>query len=117
MSCDAVLFGGSIDELLQAREAASKAILEFTGADEGVIAPPLLASDLLLYPYQLYKLRLAGADDVNLTTIVGALPVVRMISSLVVYLTKIAATAKMQIIVSVTSEVQIESISNLGREV
>ena len=44
MNCDAVLFGGSIDELLQAREAASKAILEFTGADEGVIAPPLLAS-------------------------------------------------------------------------
>ena len=73
MNCDAVLFGGSIDELLQAREAASKAILEFTGADEGVIAPPLLASDLLLYPYQLYKLRLAGADAVNLTTIVGAL--------------------------------------------
>jgi indole-3-glycerol phosphate synthase len=108
VNCDSVLFGGSIDELLQAREAASKAILDFTGADEGVIAPPLLASDLLLYPYQLYKLRLAGADAVNL--IAGALA-----SKDLLYLSKIAASLKMQIIASVTSEVQIESISKLGK--
>ena len=107
LNCDAVLFGGTIDELLEAREASSKAILDSAGAEDGVIPPPILASDLLLYPYQLYKLRLAGADAVNL--IVGALA-----DKDLLYLSKIAASLKMQIVASVTSEVQIDSINNLG---
>ena len=91
--------------------------------DEGVIAPPLLASlhfwHLIYFCILTSYINCAWREPTLLTLLLllGPLPVVRMISSFVVYLTKIAATAKMQIIVSVTSEVQIESISNLGREV
>lgn len=53
------------------------------------------------------KLRLAGADAVNL--IVGALT-----SKDLLYLTKIASTLKMQIIASVTSEPQINWLTKLS---
>jgi len=65
-----------------------------------------LASDLLLYPYQLYKLRLAGADAVTL--VVGALE-----SKDLLYLTKIASTSQLQVVASVTSEVQIDMLTKL----
>merc|ERR1719223_1644213 len=97
-----------MEDISTVREKASSFLLESAAAEDGVIPPPILASDLLLYPYQLYKLRLAGADAVNL--VVGALATKDLL-----YLTKIAASLKMQIIASVTSEVQIESISKLGK--
>jgi len=107
VNCDGVLFGGSIDDITLAREVSSKSVLESAAAETGVVAPPVLASDLILYPYQLYKLRLAGADAVNL--IVGALT-----SKDLLYLTKIASTLKMQIIASVTSEPQINWLTKLS---
>jgi len=53
VNCDGVLFGGSIDDITLAREVSSKSVLESAAADKGVVAPPVLASDLILYPYQL----------------------------------------------------------------
>ena len=71
-----------------------------------MVVPPVLASDLLLYPYQLYKLRLAGADAVNL--VAGALA-----RKDLVYLTKIASSLQLQTLISVTSHVQIRSLMDL----
>lgn len=107
INSDQVLFGGSLEDITESREATSKAILESSSAEEGVVAPPILASDLILYPYQLYKLRLAGADAVNL--IVGALT-----NKDLLYLSKIAASLKMSVVASVTSEVQIGAIAKIG---
>ncbi|KAL9187355.1 hypothetical protein ACHAXT_001458 [Thalassiosira profunda] len=109
VNADGVLFGGSMDDITKAREASTAAAVSASldSGDEGAVAPPVLASDLLLYPYQLYKLRLAGADAVSL--VVGALE-----SKDLLYLTKIAATTQLQVVASVTSEVQIEMLSKLG---
>merc|ERR1712232_1336868 len=75
-------------------------------SEDGVVAPPVLASDLILYPYQLYKMSLAGADAVNL--VVGALP-----EKDLTYLIKIASSLKLQSLASVTSEVQLEALAEL----
>ncbi len=107
INCDQVLFGGSLEDLTESRQAATEAILESSGAEEGLVTPPILASDLILYPYQLYKLRLAGADAINL--VAGALTRKDLL-----YLSKIAASMKMNVVVSVTSEVQIKAITQLG---
>jgi len=108
VNSDGVLFGGSLEDITKAREASNAAaVAKALDSDDGVIAPPVLASDLLLYPYQLYKFRLAGADAVTL--VVGALE-----SKDLLYLTKIASTIQLQVIASVTSEVQIEMLSKLG---
>lgn len=93
VNCDAVLFGGSLEDIGIVREAC--------GADV-----PLSASDLLLYPYQLYKLRLAGADAVYL--IAAALE-----GKDFLYLSKIAKSLNLQTVISVTSEVQIELLTDL----
>ena len=108
VNSDGVLFGGSMEDITIAREALnSAAVSESLDSGDGVVSPPVLASDLLLYPYQLYKLRLAGADAV--TMVVGALE-----SKDMFYLTKIASTINLQVIASVTSEVQIDMLSKLG---
>ena len=99
INCDGILFGGSLDDL--------KTALESCSADDGVVLPPILASDLLLYPYQLYKMRLAGADAVNL--VVGALE-----NKDLVYLTKIASSLKMQSLLMVTSTTQVKNLDVLA---
>eukprot|EP00550_Attheya_septentrionalis_P012991 CAMPEP_0198306318 /NCGR_PEP_ID=MMETSP1449-20131203/58353_1 /TAXON_ID=420275 /ORGANISM="Attheya septentrionalis, Strain CCMP2084" /LENGTH=524 /DNA_ID=CAMNT_0044008869 /DNA_START=1045 /DNA_END=2616 /DNA_ORIENTATION=+ len=106
VNCDAVLFGGSIDDIETARGAASSAAIE-SASHDGVVLPPILASDLLLYPYQLYKLRLAGADAVTL--MVGALA-----GKDLLYLSKIAGGIGFQTLAVVTSEVQIRSVTQLA---
>jgi indole-3-glycerol phosphate synthase len=100
INSDGVLFGGSMDDITLAREASDAA---------GLVEPglPVLASDLLLYPYQLYKLRLAGADAV--TIIVGALE-----GKDLLYLTKIARTVQLQVVASVTTKVQISMLNMLN---
>lgn len=110
VNSDGVLFGGSMDDITRAREASDAAAVSESlnaGDCDGVVAPPVLASDLLLYPYQLYKLRLAGADAVTL--LVGALE-----GKDLSYLTKIARTVQLQVVASVTSEVQISRLNELG---
>jgi len=107
VNCDAVFFGGSMEDVTTVREKVSTYILDAPDAEDGVVAPPILASDLLLYPYQLYKLRIAGTDAVNL--IVGALT-----SKDLLYLSKIAATLKIQVIASVTSAYQIKQLNELS---
>jgi indole-3-glycerol phosphate synthase len=102
VNCDGLLFGGSLEDLTKAREASSKAALE-NSADDGVVVPPILASDLLLYPYQLYKIRLAGADAVNLFA--GALAAKDL-----VYLSKIATSLRIQTLLTVSSVAQIENM-------
>ena len=105
VNCDAILFGGAISHITEAREASTQAAIEdMSSDDDGVVVPPILASDLLLYPYQLYKLRLAGADAVNLVG--GALA-----SKDLMYLTKIAASLQLQTLVTVTSEVQLDQLA------
>jgi indole-3-glycerol phosphate synthase len=106
VNCDGVLFGGSLEDITKARQASSSAAVEQSSAEDGVIVPPILSSDLLLYPYQLYKLRLAGTDAVNL--LVGALAAKDL-----VYLSKIAASLQIQTLATVTSEVQLRAIANL----
>ena len=105
VNCDAVLFGGSMEDVTKAREATSKAALDMESED-GVVVPPVLASDLLLYPYQLYKLRLAGADAVNLV-------VASLAAKDLLYLTKIASTLQIQTLLTVTSTAQINNLSIL----
>ena len=107
VNCDPILFGGCLDDLSAARDASSKAAAEIA-TEDGVEVPPILASDLILYPYQLYKLRLAGADAVNL--IVGALA-----SKDLIYLTKIASSLQIQCVMTCTSEVQIENLLKLNK--
>ncbi len=108
INCDGVLFGGSMDEVTALREKISSVMLESSmNAEDGVLPVPILSSDLILYPYQLYKLRLAGTDAVQI--IVGALA-----SKDLLYLTKIASTLKLQIVASVTSEVQIRALNKLS---
>jgi indole-3-glycerol phosphate synthase len=106
VNCDGVLFGGSLDDLKKAREASSSAAVTMSASD-GVIVPPLLASDLILYPYQLYQLRLAGADAINLIT--GALA-----RKHILYLNKIASSLQLQTLATVTSETQIKDITDLS---
>ena len=106
INCDGVLFGGSQDDIKKAREASGAAAVEMSDA-EGVVVPPLLASDLILYPYQLYQLRLAGADAVNLMT--GALARKDLL-----YLTKIASSLQLQTLATVTSEPQINDVISLS---
>jgi len=107
VNCDAVLFGGTIDHITEARTASSQAAVENISSEDGVIVPAILASDLILYPYQLYKLRLAGADAVNLVG--GALA-----GKDLMYLTKISASLQLQTLVTVTSEVQLEQLTHLS---
>ena len=106
VNCDPVLFGGALDDITLAREAAQKAAVLET-ADEGAVAPPIIASDLVLYPYQLYKLRLAGADAVRL--VAGALEPKDLL-----YLTKIAQSLQMQSFLSVSSEKQLQSLVSMS---
>lgn len=106
VNCDGVLFGGSLDDVVKARDGTSQAALDASTSEDGIVVPPILASDLLLYPYQLYKIRLAGADAVNL--IVAALEPKDLI-----YLIKIAASLQMQTFVTITSAKQIEKIGIL----
>ncbi len=87
VNCDGVVFGGSLD-ISAVRTATSL---------------PILISDLILYPYQLYQLRLRGADAVSF--IAAALS-----SKDLVYLTKIASSLGLQSVVSVTSEVQLKRV-------
>jgi indole-3-glycerol phosphate synthase len=107
VNCDSVIFGGNLEDLTTAREASAKAALELA-TEDGMEVPPILASDLILYPYQLYKMRLAGTDAVNLVG--GALA-----SKDMLYLTKIASSLQIQVLVTVTSEVQIESLLQLSK--
>jgi len=102
VNCDGIFFGGSLEDVTQAREGTAKAAM----GNSKVVVPPILASDLVLYPYQLYKIRLAGADAVNLMA--AALE-----SKDLIYLTKIAASLQMQTFVTVTSARQIETIEAL----
>ena len=105
VNCDAILYGGAISHITEARQASSQAAVQDMVSDhDGVVVPPILASDLLLYPYQLYKLRLAGADAVNLVG--GALA-----SKDLLYMTKIAAGLQLQTLVTVTSDVQLVQVT------
>lgn len=110
INCDGVLFGGSMEEVTTVREKISSFMLESANAEEGVLPVPILSSDLILYPYQLYKLRLAGTDAVQI--IVGALA-----SKDLLYLTKIASTLKIQVVASVTSEAQIRLLNKLSGDI
>ena len=108
VNCDAILYGGKLEDVTVAREAsASAALAASDDSDDGVISPPILASDLILYPYQLYKLRLAGADAANLQ--VAALE-----DKDLLYMTKIATSLQMQLVACVTSDVQIERVGKLS---
>jgi indole-3-glycerol phosphate synthase len=108
VNCDAVLFGGSLEDITRARKSTSSAAVENSPLDDdGVVVPAILASDLILYPYQLYKLSLAGADAVNLVG--GALQ-----SKDLLYLTKIASSLQLQTLVTVTSEVQLRALAALS---
>jgi len=108
VNSDGVLFGGSLEDITKAREASNAAaVAKSLESGDGAVSPPILASDLLLYPYQLYKLRMAGADAVNL--VVGALE-----NKDLLYLTKIAATINLQVLAVCSSEHQINMVTKLG---
>jgi len=91
VNADQLLFGGKLEHVTSVR---------------GTVANPILASDLVLYPYQLYKLRLAGADAVTL--LAGALA-----EKDLRYLTKIAKSLGLGVFVSVTTEVQVEAVTEV----
>jgi indole-3-glycerol phosphate synthase len=107
VNCDPIFFGGSLTDIQTVREETAKAALDMMSED-GVVVPPVLAMDLILYPYQLYKLRLAGADAISL--IAGALAAKDLL-----YLSKIAASLQFQVFVKVTSEVQMRAVMVLEK--
>ncbi|GAX10963.1 indole-3-glycerol phosphate synthase [Fistulifera solaris] len=107
VNCDPIFFGGSLSDIQTVREETAKAALDMMSED-GVVVPPVLAMDLILYPYQLYKLRLAGADAISL--IAGALAAKDLL-----YLSKIAASLQFQVFVKVTSEVQMRAVMTLEK--
>jgi hypothetical protein len=71
------------------------------------MAPPFLASNLLLYLYQLYQLHLASTGAVTLIVVV-------LEGTDLLYLTKIASTIQLQVVVSITLEVQISIVNKFG---
>lgn len=91
VNSDGVMFGGSLDDISTVRTATEL---------------PVLVSDLILYPYQLYQMRLKGADAV--VFIAAALS-----SKDLIYLTKIASSLGLQSIVSVSSEVQLKRVNSV----
>ena len=122
VNCNAILHGGKLDDITTAREASDSAAVSQASQndtqeddededdhlhDVGVVSLPIMASDLILYPYQLYKLRLAGADAANLQ--VAALE-----GKDLMYMTKIATSLQMQLVASVTSEIQIAKVTKLS---
>ena len=109
VNCDAIMYGGSVTDISEARDASTKAVFEMDNIEDGVVVPPILASDLILYPYQLYKLYLAGADAVKL--LVGALS-----GKDLLYLCKIASSLRIQCALTVTSEEQIRRVLMLDPE-
>ena len=79
--------------------------LSASASEQGAVAnSPILAPDLVLYLYQLYKLRLAGADAVLL--LAGALA-----EKDLRYLTKIAKSLGLGVFVTVTTEAQMEAMT------
>lgn len=88
VNSDGLIFGGSLDDVSTVRLATTL---------------PILVSDLILYPYQLYQMRLAGADAVVFVT-------AALSTKDLVYLTKISSSLGLQSVVSVTSEVQLDRI-------
>jgi indole-3-glycerol phosphate synthase len=86
---DAVLFGGSLDDVTLVKSKVPTA--------------PVLVSNLVLYPYQLYQLRLARADAM---TFVAAALSYKDLS----YLIKIATSMGFQAVVVVSSEVQLDRV-------
>jgi indole-3-glycerol phosphate synthase len=92
VNADPLLVGGTLDHVTSVRGAVANS--------------PILASDLVLYPYQLYKLRLAGADAVTL--LAGALA-----EKDLRYLTKIAKSLGLGVFVTVTTEVQMEAVTEV----
>ena len=108
VNCDAILYDCKLDDISVAREAsASAALAASDDSDDGVISPPILASALILYPYQLYKLRLAGADA-------ATLQVAALEDKDLLYMTKIATSLQMHLFACVTSDVQIERVGKLS---
>jgi indole-3-glycerol phosphate synthase len=110
INSDGILYGGSVADISDARNAALKAIVDVNEDYDGQTVPTILASDLILYPYQLYKLYLSGADAVKL--VVAAISEKDML-----YLCKIASSLQLQTITSVTSEVQMKQILNQSQHV
>uniref|UniRef100_A0A7S1C009 indole-3-glycerol-phosphate synthase n=1 Tax=Corethron hystrix TaxID=216773 RepID=A0A7S1C009_9STRA len=90
VNCDGLLFGGDLEDVETVRGATASAL-------------PVLVSDLLLYPYQLYRLALRGADAVIL--VAAALPAKDLS-----YMAKIAKSLGMQTVLTVTSDKQIDAV-------
>ena len=66
---------------------------------QNAVDVPVIASDFIVYPYQIHQARLAGADAVRL--IVPGLPLVDL-----VYFHKIAQAVGLQVVVAVSSKEQ-----------
>lgn len=93
INVDQTLFGGNIDDMKLAKSVSNTI--------------PILASDLVLYPYQLYRLRLAGADAIYF--LVGAL---MKDHKDLFYLFRITKALKMQTVLSVATKAQIQILTD-----
>ena len=92
VNCDGVMFGGSLEDLESVREACPDL--------------PLLASDLILYPYQIYRLRMSGADAINLIAAAST-------TKDILYSAKIAKSLGLQVCVCVNSVAQFKKLELL----
>ncbi|GMH92756.1 hypothetical protein TrVE_jg12071 [Triparma verrucosa] len=92
VNCDGVMFGGSPEDLENVREACPNL--------------PLLASDLIIYPYQIYKLRMSGADAINLVAAAST-------PKDILYSAKIGKSLGLQVCVCVNSVAQFKKLENL----
>ncbi|GMH55777.1 hypothetical protein TrRE_jg1084, partial [Triparma retinervis] len=93
VNSDGIMFGGSLEDITTAKEACPDL--------------PIMASDLILYPYQLYMLRMAGADAVNLVAAACS-------AKDLLYLGKIAKSIGLGVCVTVNSKVQVEKVQKVG---
>lgn len=106
VNANAILFNGSLEDITVARESSTAAAVALPLLNDGIVVPTILASDLILYLYQIYKLQLASADAANL--LVGALKEKHLL-----YLTKIMSSLELRTITSCTSKAQIRKVTNL----
>mmetsp|Transcript_27036 Transcript_27036/g.62844 ORF Transcript_27036/g.62844 Transcript_27036/m.62844 type:complete len:308 (-) Transcript_27036:93-1016(-) len=98
VNCDSILFRGAMDDVHTVRTSTKAA-----ASNLNVNAPPILVSDLIVYPFQLFKMFLSGADAITLMA--GALEPKDLSN-----LSKVAAKINLQVLVSATSEAQIDDV-------
>ena len=99
VNCDGCVFGGSLDDVEAAKDS--------TKSNSKASDVTILASELVLYPYQLYLLRMRGAHAVTLNAAAST-------NKDLEYMSKISRSLGMGVCLCVNTEAQIERVAGIG---